>query len=129
MPQLDKRRALLFCKLANNLTKIRQHFPYFPYFVPIRQQPKLSTAIPITHITQRIILNSPSPKQFRLGNYSSEETTHRAITRFIIRNTSTLSYSSFRVYTHNHINICITPKQNVPQFALIKIAQTLTRQH
>ena len=129
MPQLDKHHALLSCKLANNLTKIRQHLPYFPYFVPIRQLSKLSTAIPIIHITQRIILNSPSPKQFRLGNHSSEVTTHRAITCFIIRNTSTLSYSSFGVYTHNHINICITPKQNFPHFALIKTAQTLTRHH
>ena len=129
MPQLNKHRALLSCKLDNNLTKIQQHFPYFSYFVPIRQQPKLSTAIPITHITQRIILNSPLPKQFHLGNHSSEATTHRAITRFIICNTSTLSYSSFGVYTHNHIIICITPKQNFPHFALIKTAQTLTRHH
>ena len=97
--------------------------------IAIRQQPKLSTEIKITHIIQRIILNNPSPKQFRLGNHSNEATTHRAITRFIIHNTSTLSYSSFGVYTHHHINIYIKPKQTFPQFALIKTAQKLTRHH
>ena len=103
VPQLDKHRALLSCKLANNLTKIRQHLPYFPYFVPIRQQSKLSTAIPITHITQRIILNSPLPKTVPSRQPEQRSNDTPAITHFIIRNTSTLSYSSFGVYTHNHI--------------------------
>ncbi|WP_353806039.1 hypothetical protein, partial [Acinetobacter baumannii] len=80
-----------------------------------------NTYNPTNHIKQ------PFPqKQFLLGNHMSEATTHRAITHFIIRNTSTLSYSSFGVYTHNHINICITPKQNFQQLTLIKTAQTLT---
>ena len=124
MPQLDKCCAYYLCKLANNLTKIRQHFPYFLYFIPIQQQPKLSTTIPTTHIIQQIILNSLPQNSSVFSNHSNKTTTHRPIIRFIIRNTSTLLYSSFGVYTHNHINICITPKQNFQQLTLIKTAQT-----